>query len=834
MTNGASGPRRLAPHPLGGRRNEWVAAALRLRWRNRFIWFGAFLTITGLLTRLPHHDAPQLDEIDRAHISDREIRAAFDFKAVDLAATHDAREKAAAAELERWRIDRATVLRQLDALRTRCEWIAAHRTALEKAILGFLRDPGTPETLDARIERAISAAARDLKSRPEYAVLPDEAILAQWLTPDLAFLNNRRPSTVWDARTLEGDGESLFAPETPSSLTFSRGDTLAALSEHALEEVLSRGLRAAKPVREDLRIVLEGRMSAEDSGRNTEMLLADVMDLQQAEETLNGSLIDQAKQAAAAVGQPESWAALHSAALAMTRPLLTGTVFFDQLSTADARKHAREATPEEVKEIYAGQIIQDRGKPWTAQSRSDVKTYARLASEQPGERVLASLLAHALLAAMVLLGLLRIFRLFRDRNTLSRRTQANIVLLLLCGLLAVGRAVSYFEPSGLIVPFAAAGILCAILTNGRLAVVVSAFSAVLVSAQYNYDWRLLFVSGAMSLAGVLGVFKVRRRGDMSAASIAAAGAGLAATAAISLAIDPLQHQAPLWTLLSSEALRERLVLIALNGGLCLMLVPALLSPLERFFGVTTDIQLLEYSDLNNELLSQLARKAGPTYSHSQVVGQLASAAADAVGANGLLAKVCAYYHDIGKMLRSEYFTENQSGHNVHDDLPPRLSARAIVEHVLQGAELAREYHLPKPIVDGILEHHGTTLIGFFHQRAKEQQKGGEVREEDFRYPGPKPQRPETAILMICDAVESGVRSMPNPDEQRVREFAGKVIASRVADRQFDECDLTLKQLDTIADVVTKQIMTSLHTRVAYPEPKDGVRADNVMAMPGKS
>ena len=234
---------------------------------------------------------------------------------------------------------------------------------------------------------------------------------------------------------------------------------------------------------------------------------------------------------------------------------------------------------------------------------------------------------------------------------------------------------------------------------------VSVLGAVLVSIQYNYDWRLLIISGTMSLAGVLSVFKVRRRSDMAGAAIMATIAGLVVTLALSLALDSLQSQAPLWKLIFGEAFRERLLLIAFNGGLCLMLVPALLSPFERLFHITTDIQLLEYSDLNNELLSQLARKAGgDVFALSNRGGQLASAAAEAIGANGLLAKVCAYYHDIGKMRRSEYFSENQNGYNIHDELSPRLSARAIASHVIQGAQMAREYHLPKPIVDGILEH----------------------------------------------------------------------------------------------------------------------------------
>jgi hypothetical protein len=334
----------------------------------------------------------------------------------------------------------------------------------------------------------------------------------------------------------------------------------------------------------------------------------------------------------------------------------------------------------------------------------------------------------------------------------------------------------------------------------------------------------LVVGSAMSLAGVFSIYKVRRRSDMAAASLTAAAVGLVAMAAITLTMDSL------W----SEAALRRMLLMALNGGVCLLLVPGLLPPLERLFGITTDIQLLEYSDLNNDVLSELAIKAPATYAHSLMLGQLAEAAADAIGANGLMARVCAYYHDIGKMRRSEYFAENQKGYNIHDEMSPRLSARAIAAHVVQGAEMAREYHLPKPIVDGILEHHGTCQIGFFYQQALEQQKHGDVREAEFRYPGPKPQRPETAILMICDASESGVRSIKNPNAERVREFVDKIIAKRAQDRQFDDCNLTLKQLDMIADVVTHRIMTSLHTRLAYPEPKPEPAASNVIPISGGS
>ena len=218
-----------------------------------------------------------------------------------------------------------------------------------------------------------------------------------------------------------------------------------------------------------------------------------------------------------------------------------------------------------------------------------------------------------------------------------------------------------------------------------------------------------------------------------------------------------------------------------------------------------------------------------------MLGQLAEAACDAIGANGLLARVGAYYHDIGKLRRPEYFSENQTGYNIHDGLPPRLSARAVASHVTEGAELAQEFHLPKPLTDAILEHHGTSKISFFYEQALAQQKHGDTREEDFRYPGPKPQSRETAILMIGDAVESAVRALKNPNEERVRELVDRMITQRAEDRQFDECELTLKDLDKIAEAITKRVIAGLHHRIAYPDDKGRVRerpASNVIPLSG--
>jgi putative nucleotidyltransferase with HDIG domain len=477
------------------------------------------------------------------------------------------------------------------------------------------------------------------------------------------------------------------------------------------------------------------------------------------------------------------------------------------------------------KKILASEKIQDGGSRWTAQSRSDAKVYLDMirGDAHPLTQFITSILSNVILVALALACLYRAIVLFRGESTASETTLFQLALLLVCGLLILSRIAYYFEPTGFMVPIAACGILYAILANVGLAVMVSFVTAGLVSAQYGYDWRLMVVGAAMSLAGAFSIVRVRRRSDMASASIAATVVGVLAMMAVILAMDKV----------ADENTFRRLVLIGLNGSICLLAVPAVLSPLERLFGITTDIQLLEYSDFNNELLAQLAVEAPGTSAHSRMLGDLAEAAADAIGANGLLARVCALYHDIGKMRRSEYFSENQNGFNIHDELSPRMSARAIAAHVIQGAELAREYHLPKPIIDGIFEHHGTCLIGYFYQQALKQQKHGDVLEDDFRYPGPKPQRPETAILMICDAVESGVRSIKNPNEERVRDFVDKIVAARSADRQFDDCNLTLKQLDTIAEVVAQRILSNLHTRVAYPSMREEKKVDNVIPMAGK-
>jgi putative nucleotidyltransferase with HDIG domain len=270
-----------------------------------------------------------------------------------------------------------------------------------------------------------------------------------------------------------------------------------------------------------------------------------------------------------------------------------------------------------------------------------------------------------------------------------------------------------------------------------------------------------------------------------------------------------------------------------NGIVTATIVGGILPILESLFRITTDISWLEASDLNHPLLRRMTIEAPGTYHHSLVVANLAEAAAEAIGANGTLCRVCSYFHDVGKLVKPEYFTENMNyERNPHDDLAPTMSALIIIAHVKEGVDLALKHNLSRRIIDIIQEHHGTSLVYYFYKRALQQQEdaraGGkimkmreddipEVSEENFRYAGPKPQTKESAIISLADMVESASRSLEKPTPQKIEQLVTDLIAQRVADRQLDECDLTLAELNTISERFRFTLMTMLHTRIAYPK-----------------
>ena len=247
---------------------------------------------------------------------------------------------------------------------------------------------------------------------------------------------------------------------------------------------------------------------------------------------------------------------------------------------------------------------------------------------------------------------------------------------------------------------------------------------------------------------------------------------------------------------------------------------AMLPFLEQWFGIQTDISLLELSDANHPLLKQLVQRAPGTYNHSINVASIAEAAAEAIGANGLLCRVAAYFHDIGKMRKPEYFIENQGvDGNKHDDLVPTMSTLVIIAHVKDGAEMARKNYLPQRIIDIIEQHHGTTLVEYFYREAtrRKESEQTDIEEADFRYPGPKPQTREAAVMMLSDAVESASRALREPTPARLESLVNSISKKKLDDGQFDQCALTLQELRMIEESLIKSLNAMYHARVKYPD-----------------
>jgi putative nucleotidyltransferase with HDIG domain len=254
-----------------------------------------------------------------------------------------------------------------------------------------------------------------------------------------------------------------------------------------------------------------------------------------------------------------------------------------------------------------------------------------------------------------------------------------------------------------------------------------------------------------------------------------------------------------------------------------VLITGVLPFIESIFDVQTDLSLLELGDQTHPLLQELVRRAPGTYNHSINVASIAEAAAESIGANGLLVRVGAYFHDIGKMLKPAYFVENQStlGGNRHDALAPAMSTLVIIAHVKDGAEMARQHHLPQRVIDFIEQHHGTTLVEYFYRQASRQSESNpdaaEVDESNFRYPGPKPQTKEAAVMMLSDAVESASRALSDPAPARIENLVEEIAMKRLLDGQFDECGLTLEELRTVQNSLIKSLTAVYHGRVKYPD-----------------
>ena len=386
------------------------------------------------------------------------------------------------------------------------------------------------------------------------------------------------------------------------------------------------------------------------------------------------------------------------------------------------------------------------------------------------------------------------------------------------------------EMGWLLAPYAFAPLVLSVLLGRNhglfAAVFVSLWSSVLFG---KIDAPLLVISLISGFTAVYLTLQVRRRSRLIRAGV---GVGVAIwLSSLSFGMIAINLFPPMdndWGMIGLQS-----ALALGNGIITAMIVGGALPMLEHLFQITTDVSWLELSDLNHPLLRRMTIEAPGTYHHSLVVANLAEAAAEKIGANATLCRVCSYFHDVGKLVKPQYFTENMSfERNLHDDLAPTMSALIIIAHVKEGVDLALTHGLNKQIIDVIQQHHGTSLVYYFYQRALQQQEdaraGGkimnirkedipEVQEESFRYSGPKPQTKESAIVSLADIVESASRSLEKPTPQKIEQLINELIEERIADGQLDECDLTLGEIRIIAERFRFTLMTMLHTRIAYPK-----------------
>lgn len=513
------------------------------------------------------------------------------------------------------------------------------------------------------------------------------------------------------------------------------------------------------------------------------------------------------------------------AALAVARAVLRPNFSYNQLLTEDRRRAARAAVRPVTLTVQRGTAIAREGD---VLNRLQVEQIESLQNSRTGIGAVGVFFALFCFAAMLFFTLNQFGAGFIRKYTTQVR-DLEAMALVAAFMLALGRVLVELSgplsatiglgmaPSSLyfLLPFCGGGMLVRVLINSESALLwmigLSTLLGVMMDQQVLF--ALFFAVSGFTAASALG--HTRERVNVLRAGLQTglvnAGAALLITLVQAQTGEALPSEAaavqPLWD-----------VGFAFAGGVLGGFLTLGLVPLFELFGFVTDFKLLELANLNHPLLRQLMLRAPGTYHHSVTVASLCESAAEAIGANALQTRVACYFHDIGKSLQPRYFIENQGGGpNPHDKLEPHTSARVIINHVVDGAAIARQYKLPKPILDGIEMHHGTGIIQYFYAKAVEQAGDpSKIDEADFRYPGKKPDSRETGIMMLADKVEAAVRTLKDPSADNIRNLIQKIVNSSVTDGQFEECPLTIEELYKIVDAFTNTLLGIYHHRIEYP------------------
>jgi len=512
------------------------------------------------------------------------------------------------------------------------------------------------------------------------------------------------------------------------------------------------------------------------------------------------------------------------ALVAVLQKIILSNLEYDFGATQQEQEKAAESTQPVMRIVQADTILLRQGEQVTEAGIDRLRGHqealhrrSRTLAEEPWELIsFAGICLVVVLAAAYALYLVNP-ELVRRSSSVSLLGLVVVIQILLARGVAniyYGYRMSSFFLFPLL-PLSLGSMLLAPLLGLRSAIWSGILTSAIVGLQQDQSHALqLAVTGATSsLVATLLMQSARKR-----LHALRAGIGVTLAAFVVHSLFPCQAEVP------PRVLPTILGLASINGFGCAILATAVLPFFEYVFGITTEASLLELSDLNHPLLKRLQIEAPGTYHHSLMVATLAEQAAEAIGANALLTRVCAYFHDIGKLSYPEYFTENARGDDPHQELQPRMSSLVILNHVKEGIDLALKHKLRRPIREAIAQHHGTNLVYYFYHRALEQKDGAgedtQIGEQDYRYPGPLPQRKEIALVSLADSCEAAARSLEKPTPQKIRALVDEIVQKRVRDHQLDCADLTFAELAVAKETIAHTLSMMLHGRVRYPKQYD--------------
>lgn len=488
----------------------------------------------------------------------------------------------------------------------------------------------------------------------------------------------------------------------------------------------------------------------------------------------------------------------------MCESQIKANYFFDQSKTDEAVKEALKSVSKVM--IKKNQTIVKEGEPIT-QQQINILTELGLVGEDLSKDYIYT---YIILAFFVLFVLgMQYMYLKKEKKEILIDTKL-VFLILLLNLLSVISARVFTFVSLFIIPIACAPILMTVFLDSKISIVINSLNLLFVAVIVGFDPQVILIGIVSTIVSSTTLKKVSQRNDILYSTVYVA----TAVAVVILSSG----------ILLSNNIKQILldVILAVFGAFISgILAMGLLPFLESSFSLVTNMKLLELSNPNNPLLKRLLMEAPGTYHHSVMVANLAEVAAEEVGANPMLVRVGAYYHDVGKIKRPFFFGENQlGGTNPHDKISPTLSTTIIISHVKDGLELAKEYDIPKVVSDMIVQHHGTTLVKYFYYTLKNSSENpDEIREEDFRYPGPKPQSKEAAIIMMADSVEAAVRSIQEPTLEKIEDMVNNIVKDKMNSNQLNECDLTFRELEVIKACFLRVLKGIYHHRIEYPTEK---------------